>query len=160
MDIAHDIRESSSDDDRTQPDSIITELNNVNQRLERQYDALETSSLKLATLAPRIQRLRQHLEQLNMTRLELESQLSDRKVELADETVVKHCVDEITSMFEESTIKEKKSFIKSFVKGVKVKGSEVSLSYIPPLLPGMTSRETYSSSPYCTRWWAVQDLNL
>ena len=50
---------------------ISREIENVNQRLERLYDALETGSLQLADLAPRIQRLRQHQEQLNATRLEL-----------------------------------------------------------------------------------------
>ncbi len=52
---------------------------------------------------------------------------------------------------------ERKSFIKSFVREVRVKGSEVSLSYIPPLLAGMTSQETSSVPPivhdggwYCT----------
>ena len=50
-------------------------------------------------------------------------------------------------MLEESTITERKSFIKSFVREVRVKGSEVSLSYIPPLLSGMMSRETVLVPP-------------
>jgi len=48
---------------------IVSEIDNVNQRLERLYDALETGSLQLTDLAPRIQRLRQRQEQLNATRL-------------------------------------------------------------------------------------------
>ena len=48
---------------------IFSEIDNVNQRLERLYDALETGSLRLTDLAPRIQRLRQRQEQLNATRL-------------------------------------------------------------------------------------------
>ncbi|GAG98446.1 unnamed protein product, partial [marine sediment metagenome] len=44
---------------------ISVEIDNVNQRLERLYDALETGSLQLSDLAPRIQRLRQRQEQLH-----------------------------------------------------------------------------------------------
>ena len=126
---------------------ISVEIDSVNQRLERLYDALETGSLKVADLAPRIQRLRQHHEQLNAARLELEGQLSDRKVELADIETVKNCVEDLRNMLEDSLITERKSFIKSFVREVRVIGSEVSLRYSSPLLPGMMSRETLLVPP-------------
>ncbi len=41
---------------------VSAEIDNVNQRLERLYDTLEKGILKLADLAPRIQRLGQQLE--------------------------------------------------------------------------------------------------
>jgi site-specific DNA recombinase len=123
---------------------VLEEIENVSQRLERLYDALETGSLKLADLAPRIQRLRQHQEQLNATRLELEGMLSDRKVELADAEAVKNCIRDLKTMLEESTITERKSFIKGIVREVTVAGSEVTLSYCPPMLAGMMAKETLS----------------
>jgi len=70
---------------------ISVEIAGVNQSLERLYDALETSSLQLSDLAPRIKRLRQRQEQLHMAQLELENLLSDRKVELADSETVQNC---------------------------------------------------------------------
>jgi len=101
---------------------IQAETDNTNQRLERLYDALETGSLKLADLTPRIQRLRQSQEKLQAERWELESQLSDRKVELADlETVIDY-VEDLRNLLEESPLTERKSFIKSFVKEVRVSG--------------------------------------
>ena len=128
-------------------DLVLREIDNVNQRLERLYDALETGSLQLADLAPRIQRLRQHQEQLHATRLELENVLSDRKVELADIETVESCVEDLRNILEDSPMTERKSFVKSFVRGVRVAGSEVSLDYVPPLLAGMTSRETFLVPP-------------
>ena len=95
-----------------------------------------------ADLAPRIQRLRQRQGQLHAARWELENLLSDKKVELADKATVMECVDDLKNMLEESTITERKSFIKSFIREVRVTGAEVSLSYSPPLLSGMMSRET------------------
>ncbi len=86
-------------------------------------------------------------EQLQATRLELESQLSDRKVELADMMTVKSCIEDIRNLLEDSQMTERKSFIKSFVREVRVAGSEVSLDYTPPLLKGMMSQETFLVPP-------------
>jgi len=97
-------------------DFISSEIDNVNQRLERLYDALETGSLQLADLAPRIQRLRQRQEQLNAARLEPENLLPDRRVELADMETVKSYVEDLRNLLEDSSLAERKSFIKSFVR--------------------------------------------
>jgi site-specific DNA recombinase len=43
-------------------DSIINEIADLDRRLERLYDALETGTIQLADLAPRIQQLRQRRE--------------------------------------------------------------------------------------------------
>jgi len=70
--------------------------------------------------------------------------LSDRKVELADAEAVKSCIRDLRTMLEESTITERKLFIKSIVREVSITGSEVTLIYRPPLLAGMMSQETLS----------------
>ncbi len=51
--------------------SIDIELKNVNSRLERLYDSLETGLMQVADLAPRIQHLRQRQEQLEVTRWQI-----------------------------------------------------------------------------------------
>ncbi|MFC1983786.1 hypothetical protein ACFLVO_02070 [Chloroflexota bacterium] len=134
-------------DYRDRLDIIYAAINTVNQRLERLYDALETGSLQLADLAPRIQRLRHKQEQLYAARLELENLLSDRKVELADIETVKSCVEELKNTLDDTSIIQRKSFIKCFVREVRVAGSEVSLDYAPPFLKGMMSRETFLVPP-------------
>jgi len=139
--------DTAAGDYRERLSVISAEINNVNQRLERLYDALETGSLQLADLAPRIQRLRQRQEQLNATRWELENLLSDRKVELADMETVKSYVEDLRNLLEESPMAERKSFIKSFVKEVRVTGTEVLLSYNIPLSAGSTFQETLVVPP-------------
>ncbi len=47
--------DTDAGDYRERLNIISAEMNTVNQRLERLYDALETGSLQLADLAPRIQ---------------------------------------------------------------------------------------------------------
>jgi site-specific DNA recombinase len=156
VDIMNDSRENTLDDDRNRHNSIVAELSNVNQRLERLYDALETGTLKLADLAPRIQSLRQNQEQLTAVRIELESRLSETKVELADMETVKFCLEMLRDLLNSSEITERKSFIRSFVKAVRIKDAEVSLEYTPDLLVGMESRETFtvpSIVQYGGRYW-------
>jgi len=139
--------DASAGEYRKRLDTVIGEISTVNQRLERLYDALETGALHLADLAPRIQELRHRQEQLQMTRIELEALLSDRKVELADIETVKSCVEELKNTLDDTSITERRSFIKSFVREVRIAGSEVLLDYTPPLLKGMMSRETLLVPP-------------
>jgi site-specific DNA recombinase len=116
-------------------DNVIDEIADVNRRLERLYDALETGIVQLADLAPRIQQLRQLQDHLQTTRLQLEQELSDRRVELADAETVASCVSDLRSLLNESTLAERRSFIRSFIKEVKVTGDDVLLTYVLPMMP-------------------------
>ncbi len=73
--------------------------------------------------------------------------MSDTRVELADIETVKSFVGVLKDVLNSTVITERKSLIKSFVKEVRVAGSEVSLDYTPELLAGMTSRETLKIPP-------------
>lgn len=123
----------------------------------RLYDALETGQIQLADLAPRIQQLRHRHDQLQAARLELEQQLSDRRVELADEKTVSGYVSDLHNLLSESSLAEKKSFVRSFVKEVKVTGDEVLLTYTMPMLSkGITEEKlpvlsiVHYGGRYCT----------
>ena len=74
-----------------------------------------------------------------MTKLELDNLLSDRKVELADLETVKDYVGDLRNLLEESPLADRKSFIKSFIKGVRITGTEVLLTYNIPLSAGSLS---------------------
>ena len=126
---------------REELDNASDEIASLNNRLDRLYDALETGKIGLDDLAPGIQQLRCRQEQLQSRRWELEALLSDRQVELADLEAVTRCVDDLRSLLEESSLTERKSFIRSFVKEVKVTGDEVLLTYIMPLTPQGISEE-------------------
>ncbi len=126
---------------RERLDNVICEIANVSYRLERLYDALETGKIQVVDLAPRIQQLRQRQEQLQAERLKLEQELSDRRIELADENTVAHCISDLHDMLNESPLTERKSFIRSFVKEVKVTGDDVLLTYTIPMLPGRITEE-------------------
>ena len=62
---------------------VEAELSDVRKRLEKLYEAIETSELTLEVLSPRIMSLRHREEQLEAAREDAETQLEQRRVELA-----------------------------------------------------------------------------
>lgn len=110
-------------------------MTDVNHRLERLYDAIETGKLNLDDVVVRIRDLRQRQEQLQAKRVEIESQISDRRAELADLETISCCVDDLHDLPKEGTLAERWTFIKSFVREIKVTSNEAILTYTMPLLP-------------------------
>ena len=138
--------------------SIGTEFAEVDRRLERLYDALETGKIQIADLTPRIQQLRQRREQLQTVKFELEQELSDRRVELADTETVTQYVNDLRNLLSESPLAERKSFVRSFVKEVNVTGDEVLVKYTIPMMPkGMLEEKLsvlsigHDGGPSCTK---------
>ena len=106
-----------------------------NHRLERLYDAIETGKMNLEELVPRIRELQGRQEQLQTRKIEIETQMSDRKVELADLETISGYVDDLHELLKEGSLTERRAFIRSFVREVKVTGNEAVLNYSIPLLP-------------------------
>ena len=67
--------------------------------------------------------------------------MSDRRVELASPEIVRSYVDDLRNLLNNSSLAERRAFIQSFVKEVKVTGDEVLLTYTMPLLPTGVSEE-------------------
>ena len=126
---------------RDELDAISDEVINISHRLEHLYDAMETGKIDLDDLAPRIHELRNHQEKLQARRVQIESFLSDRRVELASPEIVKSYVDDLRNLLNNSSLAERRAFIRSFVKEVKVTGDEVLLTYTMPLSPTGVSEE-------------------
>jgi len=103
---------------------------NINHRLEHLYDAIETGKIGLDDLAVRIRELRNQQEQLQARRIAIETQLSDRKVELADMTTLSGSLNDLHALLNEGTLIERRSFIRSFVKDVSVSGNQGIINYV------------------------------
>ena len=109
--------------------------------MEHLYDAIETGKLDLDDVVIRIRELRSRQDQLQARRMEIEGQMSDRKVELADLESITNCVDDLRELLKEGSTAERRAFIRGFVKEVKVTGNEVVLSYTMPLIPDNLTME-------------------
>jgi site-specific DNA recombinase len=112
---------------------VNAQIEDTNRRIERLYDAIETGKVRLEDISPRIQQHRGRLKQLQVTKWELEVALSQRHMEIADEKTVKRYVEELKELPSNSPLIDRRSFVKSFVKEVKVTGNEVLLTYTMPM---------------------------
>ena len=138
-------------------EAVSAGIGDVNQRLERLCDALETGKVTMDDLSPRIQELRERQKQLNAAKWELEALLADRHLELADEETVRPFIEELRALLSESPLAEKRSFIRGFVSEVKVTGDQVVLTYTLPVPPKELTVEPMPvppivqyGGPYCT----------
>ena len=110
-------------------------MGEVGQRLGRLYEALETSKLTMDDLAPRIQMLRLRQDQLHAARDDVEDQHQGRGQELLNLKAVTGYVEDLRSLLNEASLAERKSFIKSFVKEIRVAKDHALLRYTIPLPP-------------------------
>ncbi len=116
-------------------DSIETELTSVRRRLDNLYEALETKLLEVSDLAPRIKHLRQRQDSLLISKQDIEGIIANKRVELADLKTVTGYVADLKQLLVEGSLEERKVFIHSFVKEIRVTGDNVDLIYTAPLPP-------------------------
>ena len=128
-------------------ESISKECKEVQRRLGRLYDALETGKLGMNDLAPRIKELRVREAELELKKVELQTKLSDRHVEFFDRTDVEEYIADMHGLLETSELAKRKAFIRSFVKEITVVGDEVRVIYSMPALDKQTYAEEESVLP-------------
>ena len=112
---------------------IDAELGDVQSRLQRLYEALETSELTMEALSPRILSLRHREEQLEAARDDAATQLEQRRVELPTTEEIKGYVADFREFLQEGTFPERKALIRNFVEGIEVTGDEAVLTYTVPM---------------------------
>ena len=112
---------------------IDAELGDVRKRLEKLYEALETSELTLEVLSPRIFSLRHREEQLEAAREDASGQLEQRRVELPTTEEINGYVADFREFLKEGTFPERKALIRNFVEGIEVTGDEAVLTYTIPM---------------------------
>ena len=147
--------------------TIEKELEDVESRLERLYEALETRQLTLEALSPRILSLRSRQDQLSAAKEEAEEQLERRRVELPTTQEIKGYVADFRQVLKEGSILERKALIRNFVQGIRVTGEEAELTYTIPMPSDGVTREgasvldfVQSGPPTCTVDGTVFELWL
>ena len=128
-------------------DAIEDSLVGIEARLGRLYDAIETGGIDLDDLKRRIRELRDQQDRLLSRLAEVNHELSERRIALAGPEVVSRCVEDMRTLLAHSPLSERKAFIKSFVREVKVTGQEVLLTYTMPLSSDGAFEETVGVLP-------------
>ena len=121
--------------------AVEAELADVRSRLERLYEALETTELTMQALSPRILKLRQREDQLEAAQEDAARQLRQRKADLPTTEEVKEYVAEFRDFLSAGSIPERKALIRNFVKSIEVAGEEATLTYTIPMPSDGVTRE-------------------
>ena len=123
--------------------AVEAELADVRSRLERLYEALETTELTMQALSPRILKLRQREDQLEAAQEDAARQLRQRKADLPTTEEIKEYVAEFRDFLSAGSIPERKALIRNFVKSIDVAGDDATLTYtIPMPSDGVTKERT------------------
>ena len=135
VDLVNEEMDAASSSFRDEIDTVISEIGNVEQRLGNLYNAIENGNIEFNLLKPRLQELKTKHDRLLTRKSELDGLMSQRKIELASPEVVRKYVKDLHQLLDNSDLLEKKAFIKSFVKEIKVTGNEGRIMYTFPIPP-------------------------
>lgn len=124
------------------------QITEVDSRLGKLYDALETGEFNSGELAPRIQTLFEKKEQLQQAKADVEEILNINKVDVTDPQIVRHYASDLRNLLAESCITEQRSFIKSFVERIDMDDSEAKVYYTIPMPPSSMPQETVGVLPF------------
>ena len=122
-------------------DVVIEEIANVNRRLDRLYDVIETGNLSLDDLAPRIRELKARKDNLQAGQRELEWRMKQSEIELAHAATVARSAQDLRNLLGDSSLVVRKSFIGSFVKELRVTVDKGLVNYTVALPPGKLTTE-------------------
>ena len=114
---------------------IDAELNDITARLSKLYDALETGKILIESLAPRIDELKERQDKLCEARIQLEADATLNEVRQVDLKMVNAYVKDLKNLLDNAEGCERKSFIRSFVRRVTIKGNTVTIDYKLPMPP-------------------------
>jgi len=125
-------------------------LTEINIRLSRNYDALETGKLALDDLAPRIKELRVREEELSKTRVQVEAEIIVQGTPYIEADLVRSYAEDLKSLLEESDFAESKAFLRSFVKRIVINGEQATIHYNLPMPPDKKKEEQIGVLPIVT----------
>ena len=127
---------------------LQAQIDEIDNRLGKLYDALETGEFNSGELAPRIRDLYRKKEELQLAKAEAEETLRYEAVNIADPKTVKEYAGDLRDLLTKSSITEQRSFLKSFVERIDVDDFEVKVYYTIPMPPYDVSEETVGVLPF------------
>ena len=113
--------------------ALDTQLNEIDKRLQRLYDALETGKLALDDLTPRIKELRSKQDLVVRAKSEARETLDAGRVEQVSREVALDYLRDLRGVLDLGTVGQMRIFLRSFIESVEVKDSQVTVRYTLPL---------------------------
>lgn len=110
----------TSREEKEKQEILEGQITDLESRLGKLYDALETREFQSGDLAPRIRALMQKREELHRTKSDIEERMRYKTVESIDPHTVRHYVSDLRTLLANSIVTEQRSFIKSFIEKIEV----------------------------------------
>ena len=121
-------------------EAIDSDLRDVDLKLSRLYDAIETGKVSLDDLGPRIKEQRARESETSKMRLQVEAEMLVKGPNHVDVEAVKNQAEDLKSILEECDLVTSKAFLKTFIRRIEINGNEARVSYTLPMPPhGKTS---------------------
>ena len=118
---------------RQRLETIDSELVEVEHRLDRLYNLVETTDLDIEDFKPRIRDHRERQERLEASAAEARSMLSERREVLDDVETITTYAQDLSVFLNESELTERRAFIGSFVKEIVVMPGNAVVRYTIPI---------------------------
>ena len=135
---------------------LDSQIKDVDARLQRLYDALETGQFTTDELAPRITALVAKKAELKGAREEAVQALQGKRFDIEDIQAMRDYVADLRGLLSSASILEQKAFLKSFVKRIDVSNSEVTVNYTLPLPPIESDGETVPVLAFIQNGWGTR----
>ena len=118
---------------REKAEAVDEELNEIRRRLDRLWQAVETTDLEINDILPRIREHKERQEKLEIAADEARAILAVRMQGLGDEETIAAYVKEMSDFLMESELTETRAFIRSFVKEIGVVPGKATIRYTIPI---------------------------
>ena len=137
---------------RERLDMLVVELAEVRRRLDRLWQAVETTDLEINDILPRIREHKERQEKLELAAEEARALLTERREVLDDVETITAYAQEMRNFLLKSDLTESRAFIKSFVKEIEVAPGRAVIRYSIPMpedswIPGRDMEEVALTSP-------------
>jgi site-specific DNA recombinase len=124
-----------SEEYRAEMHSLKIEMAYATRRLERLYDAAETGKIPLDDLSPRIRELKDRVDKLESRKEQFDLLVAGHTAEVASREEVAECARELRNLLQSGSLTERKTFVRGFVKKIRITDDEARMSYTLPMLP-------------------------
>jgi len=123
---------------------IDREIDQWQGRLEHLYDFVETKTIDPVRMSKRIVDVQDKINEMTRVRLEIEEALHKHRRQPIDPKVILEYIEDLKGFMEDSSIFERRAFLRSFIESIEVDDGQITLNYTLPLPPDNSEQETVS----------------
>ncbi len=112
---------------------IKNSISDKKKRINKLFDALETTELDMNEIAPRIKQLSDEINSLESEQKGLETKLNEEEIPQYSEEEIKPYVEDLQNTLQLGSLMERKSFIRSFIEKIWIDFPTTTIEYSLPL---------------------------